>query len=82
MNKALNIKTVLQAVQSHMDALEQQRKEYESRGVLYNLCEGFCIVESEGIQWKMYKSGKTEFQARAGFGCLALAHLILTCLRI
>lgn len=66
MNKALNIKTVLQAVQSHMDALEQQRKEYESRGVLYNLCEGFCIVESEGIQWKMYKSGKTEFQAKGG----------------
>ena len=66
MNKALNIKTVLQTVQSHMDALEQQRKEYESRGVLYNLCEGFCIVESEGIQWKMYKSGKTEFQAKGG----------------
>ena len=66
MNKALNIKTVLQAVQSHMDALEQQRKEYESRGVLYNLCEGFCIIESDGMQYKMYKSGKTEYQAKGG----------------
>jgi len=66
MNKAININTFLQAIQSHIDALEAQRKEYESRGVLYNLCEGFCIVESEGVQYKMYKSGKTEFQAKGG----------------
>lgn len=65
-NTTINIKTVLQAVQSHIDALEAQRKEYESRGVLYNLADGFCIIESEGIQWKMYKSGKTEFQAKGG----------------
>lgn len=66
MNKALNIKSVLQAVQSYMDAIEQERATYESRGVLYNLADGFCIVESEGLQYKMYKSGKTEFQAKGG----------------
>jgi hypothetical protein len=66
MNKAININTFLQAVQAHIDALEAQRKEYESRGVLYNLADGFCIVESDGLQWKMHKSGKTEFQAKGG----------------
>jgi hypothetical protein len=64
--KTLNIKNVFQAVQAHIDALEQQRKEYESRGILYNLADGFCIVEADGLQWKMYKSGKTEFQAKGG----------------
>lgn len=65
-SKTLNIKNVFQAVQAHIDALEQQRKEYESKGVLYNLADGYCIVEADGLQWKMHKSGKTEFQAKGG----------------
>lgn len=62
MNTALNLNNI----KGFFQALEQQRTEYESRGVLYNLAQEFAVVESEGIQYRMHLNGKSEFAAVGG----------------
>lgn len=62
MNTALNINNI----KGFFQAIEQQRTEYESRGVLYNLAQEYAVVESEGIQYRMHLNGKSEFAAVGG----------------